>query len=482
MSFRERVPNELWGEILGNVSEYDRPTFQNFSLTCRAFLPVSRPFLFSAIRLTPYRIGNDGDLLLPSPAEVDRRLKRLEFWFSSEIAPLVRSCLIYPLDSYMGRDVSKWSSSTDTPYILLDALFQRLERFTGLQRLHASRIDFTQARVDILSQLPKLFELHLSDCAVAPGEHIETSAHVLRISDFSLYHDSKSDPADDYWFPLLQPDQLRVLRSDFALGRTTDIISSFPNTALSKFPAVRILKLWGKGLNTDAVVPDAVALFPVLEEYYGPHEALPLFLAATTLRRVQTECARSEDLVTRIQGSQGRNITSFYVKLQTLNVTIFNKIVEHLPQLTELLITCGVSNLDSMFTRVVYDPRKIPKDAVVDGRFGDEVRMGFKPSTFFLKLADVPFLPPALERLAISWDCYDQESCLELSAYTVPDFSQMRDVLVARCPGLNWLWLSGIYFRFEWRDPMPDGTVKNFIAKNFSTHPFFSPEMVLGLH
>ncbi|KAJ7806558.1 hypothetical protein B0H14DRAFT_3152889 [Mycena olivaceomarginata] len=466
MGFPDRVPNELWGEILGNVNEYDRPTFQNFSLTCRAFLPVSRPFLFSTIRLTPYRIGNDGDLLLPPPAEVDRRLKRLEFWCSSEIAPLVRSCLIRPLDSYTGRDASKWSSSTDTPYILLDSLFRRLDHFTGLQRLHASGIHFTQARVDILSHLPRLFELHLSDCAVAPGEHIETSPHVLRMSDFSLCHDSKSDPADDYWFPLLQPDQLRVLRSDFALGRTIYTISSFPNvqtleaimhrqtpsqysTALSKFPAVRILKLWGKGLHTDVVVPDAVAVFPVLEEYYGPHEALPPNVLA---QRIWS---------TRIQGRHGRNITSFNVGLKTLNVTIFNKIVEHLPQLTELLITCGVSNLENMFTRVAYDPREVPKDAVVDGRFGDEVRMGFKPSTFFLKLADVPFLPPALERLAISWDCYDQESYLELSAY------MMRDALVARCPGLNWLWLNGIYFRFEWRDPMPDGTVKEFIAKKF---------------
>ncbi|KAJ7821692.1 hypothetical protein B0H14DRAFT_3146632 [Mycena olivaceomarginata] len=470
MRFPDRVPNELWGEILGNVNEHDRPTFQNFSLTCRAFLPVSRPFLFSAICLTPYRIGNDGDLLLPPPR---RGRPSLE-------APSSSGALL----KLPRWDVSKWSSSTDTPDILLDSLFRRLDHFTGLQRLHASRIHFTQARVDILSHLPKLFELHLSNCAVAPGEHIETSPHVLRISDFSLCHDSKSDPADDYWFPLLQPDQLRVLRSDFALGRTTDTISSFPNvqtleaimhrqtpsqysTALSNFPAVRILKLWGKGLHTDAVVPDAVAVFPVLEEYYGPLEALPLFLAATTLRRVQTKCARSEDLVTRIQGRHGRNITSFNVELKTLNVTIFNQIVEHLPQLTELLITCGVSNLDNMFTRVVYDPRKLPKDAVVDGRFGDEVRMGFKPSTFFLKLADVPFLPPALERLAISWDCYDQESCYELSAYMVPDFSQMRDALVARCPGLNWLWLNGIYFRFEWRDPMPDGTVKEFTAKNF---------------
>ncbi|KAJ7793813.1 hypothetical protein B0H14DRAFT_3497689 [Mycena olivaceomarginata] len=258
---------------------------------------------------------------------------------------------------------------------------------------------------------------------------------------------------------MLQPDQLRVLTSDFALGRTVHAMPSFHNvhtlkaimhsptpaqylTIMSKFPAVRILTLYGKGLQPNAVAP-TVAVFPLLEE------------------RVQTECGGAEALSIRIQGIHGRNITELNVKIGAFDTTAFNKIVELLPRLTQLLITTGVSNLDGMFTRLIYDAHELPKDVVVDGRFGDEVRTGFKvySSLFlliqlikfaiavqiFLKLAGVPFLPPALGCLAICWDCYDDESCLELSAYKVPDFPQLRDALVARCPGLNWLWLNGIY-------------------------------------
>jgi hypothetical protein len=77
-------------------------------------------------------------------------------------------------------------------------------------------------------------------------------------------------------------------------------------------------------------------------------------------------------------------------------------------------------------------------------------------------------VPPSLKRLGISWECYD-ESYDELSAYRVPDFPKLRDALVARCPGLNWIWFDGYYFMFEWRDPMPDGTVKEVSEKDFST-------------
>ncbi|KAF8188488.1 hypothetical protein K438DRAFT_1833631 [Mycena galopus ATCC 62051] len=471
-----------FSEILGNVSAYDSPTFQNFSLTCRAFLPMSRPFLFSSIHFTPYCNSGNGSLFLPSPSEVDRHLERLNFLCSPEIAPLVRFCTI---SSDLYRDSDKWSFSTDTPYILLDAVFQRLGNFTGLQKFHASKIHFTQVGLDNLCRLSNLFELYLFHCPAAPGARIEPSPRALRISNFSLYRDSKtkSDQADDYWFPMLQPDQLRVLTSNFALGRTVDALPSFNNvhtlkaimhnptpaqhlTIMSKFPAVRILELSGKGLQPDAAAP-AVAVFPLLEEYHGPHEALPFFLATATLRRVETKCVRAEDLSIPIQGVQGHNITSLNVDIGALNTTVFNKIVDLFPRLTQLVITTGVSDLYTMFTREIYDARNLPKNVVVDGRYGDEVRAGFKPSTFFLKLANTPFLPPALERLAICWDCYDRESYAELSAYEVPDFPQLRDALVVRCPGLNWLWLNGIYFMFEWRDPMPDGTVKEFIAKDF---------------
>ncbi|KAF8185232.1 hypothetical protein K438DRAFT_1973948 [Mycena galopus ATCC 62051] len=390
MAFSDRVPTEVWAEILGNVFKYDRRTFQSFSLACRDFLPVSRPFLFYYIRFTTYRNSGNDSLLLPSPSEVDRRLERLDF-----------------LDS-------EWSFSTNTPYILLDALFQRLGQFTGLQQFGTSNIHFTQVGLDNLCRLPNLCMLYLFECSAVPGARIEPSPRALRISNFRIYHDSKakSDQAEDYWFPMLQPVPLCVLTLDLTRGVHVMHMPSFPNvhtlkaivhnlapaqhlTIMSKFPAVRILELRGKGLQPDAVAP-AVAVFPLLEEYHGPHEALPFFLATATLRR----------------GVQGHNITSLNVDIRAFNTTVFNKIVDLFPRLTQLLLTTGDSDLYTMFTREIHDARKLPKNVVVDGPYGAEVRAGFKPSTFFRKLATTPFLPPALERLAVCWDCYDRELTL----------------------------------------------------------------------
>ncbi|KAJ7830391.1 hypothetical protein B0H13DRAFT_2433663 [Mycena leptocephala] len=345
----------------------------------------------------------------------------------------------------------------------------------------------SNARVDILFRLPHLSYLDVNSCTVTPGGHIQPSAQALHVSHFHLCHNSEVEHGEDYWIPLLHPDHLRVLKTAFEprfMRRTVHTISSFPNvhklepithnttpsqnlTVMSKFPGVRILKLWGKGLDTDAVAVQAVPVFPHLEEYYGSYQALPLFLTATTLTRIQTKCSRPEDLLIRIQGIQGHKITSFNAKFTKFDNAAFNKIVKLLPQLTELIFTVVVPNTSSLFTRVIYDDRKLPKGEIVDGRYDDEgVRSGFALSAFFLKLADAPFLPYGLERLAIHWECYEEFYDL-LSSYKLPDFPHMRDTLVARCPGLRWLWFSGIYFRFEWRDPMPDGTVKEYIGKNF---------------
>ncbi|KAJ7096095.1 hypothetical protein C8R44DRAFT_989397 [Mycena epipterygia] len=473
MGSRDRVPNELWLEMLKNVSEYDRSTVQNFSLTCRTFRGVSRPRLFADLRFTPYCLS-DHRVLLPSPTEVDRRLERLNFWCSAEIAPLVRYCDITARKSWEHRNSSEWSFSTDSPYILLDALFERLLHFTGLQRLDASSVHFTQARVDTLCRLPILSELGVYWCTVAPGECIVPAPQALRVSDFCLVSDDKLEYGDNYWIPLLHPDHLRALRAEFN-PRTVQAIPSFTNVhrlsvtmdlptpaqnlvILSKFPAVRVLELGGKGLLTDALAlrprEQASAVFPLLREYSGPYQPLPLFLPLTTLTHLIIPRCSPQDFITRVQGIQDPNITLFYVEFNKFDNPTFNTIMELLPRLTELLIRIVVPSASCMFKREIFDARKLKDDEVVDGRLGDSIRAGFKPSTFFLKLADAPILPPSLERLAISWECYE-EHFDELSAYKIPDFTQLRDALVARCPGLTWLWLDGFYFMFQWRNPCP---------------------------
>ncbi|KAJ7826304.1 hypothetical protein B0H14DRAFT_2595929 [Mycena olivaceomarginata] len=237
---------------------------------------------------------------------------------------------------------------------------------------------------------------------------------------------------------------------------------------------------WGKQYTPSRVcqmvLPDvaaqAVAAFPLLAEYFGPHQALPLFLSTTPLTRLYiTERCSLSDLTAHIQALRGNNITSFHVEFNKIDNTALNKLFELLPRLTELTIRLIVSSTSRLFKREIYDPRKLPDDVVVDGRFA---------FCILHKLADAPlgFIPPGLEHLAISWQCYE-EFYDQLSAYKLPDFPQLRDALVARCPGLKWLCLNGLYFMFEWRDPMPDGTVREFATKNFSAQYFFASGLML---
>jgi hypothetical protein len=81
-------------------------------------------------------------------------------------------------------------------------------------------------------------------------------------------------------------------------------------------------------------------VFPHLEDYYGPCQALPLFIAASTLTLIQTKCARPQDLLTHISGIHGHKITSFNVTFKTFSSIAFDEIVK-------LLSDCGRGSLGS---------------------------------------------------------------------------------------------------------------------------------------
>ncbi|KAJ7614288.1 hypothetical protein DFH06DRAFT_134417 [Mycena polygramma] len=488
----ERIPNELWLEIANNFWEYDRQTLLNFSLACRTFRGVSRPRVFAKFAFEVYRITTEGALLLPSPAEVDMRLERLDFWCSPEIAPLVRSCEID--ESWSNRNSSDWTYNAVDPYVLLDAVFERLPHFMCLQQLTARHLHFTQNGINILSRLPPLTRLAVSLCRVALHEHIKPHLHTLRVSDFDLSPGYNRPPGNDFWIPMLQPQDLRSLRVSFdacCMGRQISDIPLFPNVQrleasmdfptpadnlaiLAKFPAVRILRLRGKELLETAVSPCSPAIFPALREYSGPYQSLPLFSVAESLTHFTTSHCSPQELISRIQGIQS-NITSVHVDFEKLNIAEFNTLIALLPRLTELLIRIRVSSISDMFKRETYNVKKLAKDMVVHGRYGDGLRTGFKPSAFFLTLPNVPFLPPTLERLAIAWECYELLDMEDFCAYKVPDFVKLRDTLRARCPRVKWLYLHGFYFMLEWRDC--DGKVSQRTAKNFLKGCRESPEI-----
>ncbi|KAJ7701470.1 hypothetical protein B0H17DRAFT_1195257 [Mycena rosella] len=241
---------------------------------------------------------------------------------------------------------------------------------------------------------------------------------------------------------------------------------------LSKFPAVQILSIHGKGL----LVIDGSCLQPQvpvdfhLREYTGSYQTLPYFLPSTTLTRLPTSSGPCSPLsfITQMQGIQGpNNLTALDATFNASNITTFTTLVGLFPQLTELRIRIVFPSEGHMFKDELWDVSRFKKERMaVDGTFGDSLRVGFEPSFFFAALANSPTLPPALERLSLSWTCND-EYMNQLSAYKLPDFARLRDTLLAGCPTLTCLWLDGYYFLFQWRNVPSEGTVKEDTAVNF---------------
>ncbi|KAJ7716686.1 hypothetical protein B0H16DRAFT_1898223 [Mycena metata] len=497
MGAAERVPSELWLEVLQNIHQYDLPihhrlydreTLSSFSFACRTFHRVSRPLLFSRFRFTPYLVTCGGELRLPSPTATDNILKRLAFWSSPEIASFVRHCDIDPLHEFW-KPKDEWHFLADSPYILLDALFGRLAHFTGLQRLNAWRVHFTQARVNVLCHLPILSELEIRFCSVPSGERIDPFPQALRVSKFSVLSDKEPEYGGDHWIPLLHRDQLHSLITDInsrLIGRAADAFPSFPNvqeltvslelpipsqnlTILSKFPAVRILKI---RRNTDVLalglLPPPSPIFPLLRDYGGPHQYLPMLLPFATLTHLKISRCTPQNLIATLEGVGGTDgIVSFHAQFSQLTSAAFYTIVKLLPRLTELEIRIVLGSTGHMFKRRIdLDDFKLREGEIMGGEEDYEVRTGFKPSAFFETLPAASILPPGLEHLAISWECESNDDFDQLSAYKLPNFEQLRNALITRCPALRWLCLDGQYFMFQWRIAA-DGVVEKKTLTKF---------------
>ncbi|KAJ7658826.1 hypothetical protein DFH06DRAFT_1327387 [Mycena polygramma] len=102
-------------------------------------------------------------------------------------------------------------------------------------------------------------------------------------------------------------------------------------------------------------------------------------------------------------------------------------------QLTaELLIRIRVTSIFSMLKNEVYGVEELGKDMIMHGRCGYGLRTGFKPSELFLALPSDPHLPHRLERLAIAWDCDENQDTDDFWAYKVPDLAELaREVALS---------------------------------------------------
>ncbi|KAJ6559562.1 hypothetical protein B0H19DRAFT_1260271 [Mycena capillaripes] len=134
MDSKYRFPNELWLEV---IAQLPPDALRNLSSTHRALSGLARSLGFTEFKLYPYPYD-----LQPPKAQIDDALQRLSFYSSPKTAPHVRSCTAR-CDSQRWRG-SAQVDDTGSTHILMNAFFERLPKFTGLQRLYADRIQFTQ--------------------------------------------------------------------------------------------------------------------------------------------------------------------------------------------------------------------------------------------------------------------------------------------------------------------------------------------------
>ncbi|KAJ7934768.1 hypothetical protein B0H13DRAFT_2305220 [Mycena leptocephala] len=453
----QRFPNELWLEVFSHLP---RDTLKAVSLAYRTFHRLSRPALFRDFKFHPYAVHIDsGGALagLPPSADVNRSLERLNFWCSDEIAPFVRICRIIPWYPFFSNSRLVFST-TDTPYTLLYALFERVPCFTGLKRLFAEHAHFTQTGVTNVCRLPTLSRLDLVLCSVAPGEHIDPSTLGLGVSSCLLKPYIHSQDGFDPWVRLLRPEHLRQFQMSYNsrfFSERLHTTPSFPHVhtlsakidfskmsqilmSLSKFPAVEVLTLAGWG--TLPLGLQASGVLPLVRDYTGCTQALPFFLPLSTLRRIKTTDELSANyFISQLRGLQpAPNITSLDVRFTThFNNATLDTICAFFAQLTELRIHIFLE-------------------------LEDEFEDGVNPyaTSFLRKLAVNPTLPPTLKCLTLRWRFHSDLPCGR-----GPSFATLRAAVLACFPHLTSVWIDGEDFLLSW-NRWSDGTEVGRIAHN----------------
>ncbi|KAJ7061640.1 hypothetical protein C8F01DRAFT_1369145 [Mycena amicta] len=307
---RDRIPPEIWSEVFGELDkELDKNALQALCLSNRAFARLARPRLFSSFCFHPHASSSDNGAsaqrMLPSAAKAEEYLKRLDFWLSVEIAPLVRSCTIVPWSPIETKYYGPFTES-DNPNSLMEVFAEGLARLSRLQSLSFFRANLGDAIFSTLSHLSSLRELRIGSCETAISHPVLLpSTGSPRISSITL-HSSLTAPETDPiqpWLPFLDPRHLRVVRLDSGwstwnessemipvfdgvvrLELTVSESSSALFSILDKFSAVQDLEVvtWDPADLTDPVKRAfAVGCRPFigsLKKLNATHDLLPILL------------------------------------------------------------------------------------------------------------------------------------------------------------------------------------------------------------
>ncbi|KAJ6590763.1 hypothetical protein B0H10DRAFT_2233570 [Mycena sp. CBHHK59/15] len=223
---------------------------------------------------------------------------------------------------------------------------------------------------------------------VAFEERINPRSSTLRVTSFTTLDDSMSN----IWISLLSREALQELNPDYG---------SLQNLSF---------------LETSAI-------FPVLEKYTGAYGNVHIFVQRPTLTHILLNSQFPFlYLLDELEGITALpNITSLTARFtNAFGKTEIETLFTLFPRLTELRLTLlpYVEEHDELTT---------------------------EPTSFLPMLAANALLPSTLISLSLDWDSVSPPDPAD-----IPNFTGLRDELIARCPGLNYIFLDGYHFLYVW--------------------------------
>ncbi|KAF7359067.1 L-aminoadipate-semialdehyde dehydrogenase [Mycena sanguinolenta] len=392
MDLKDKFPNELWLEVFSYLPPAAR---RNLSSTHRSVYDLARPLGFTEFTLYSYPYW-----LRPQKVQLDEAMERLRFWALPRIAPHVRSCTISQKRDLWQKSDTK--ALQDDEHVLLNAFFEHLPHFTGLERLDTDqiRLELTQPGIGNLCRLPALQELRLSTIVVLSRSEVQ---------DFPNVH---------------------TLQIDGLANFTYDTVTIF-----NKFPNLRSFKFYGRVLRNLSPAQES-SLFPVLQEYTGDYQNLHIFGKRATLTHIAlVHGFLFPDLLFELQGiTILPNITFLAVPFLTSVQAVFAKaeietLITLFPNLTDLQLTLmPTENNGHGLTRQM---------------------------TSFLEMLS-SHLPSTLHSLSLRWDFSEYDSSdpeiddvlAPPPPNDIPDFAVVQAWLMAKCPALTYILIDGCHFLF----------------------------------
>ncbi|KAJ6500935.1 hypothetical protein C8R45DRAFT_1123741 [Mycena sanguinolenta] len=403
-------PTELWEEVFAHLP---LAAHRRLSSTHRILYDIARPLGFAEFTLYTYPDG-----LHPQSAQLDDALERLRFWTSPKIAP------------------HRARGTRNHEHVLMSAFFERLPLLTGLERLAARDLRFTDIGITNLCGLPALTHLEASGETVLFQNDVDPTLK-LRVASFPM---KLNHGIEEPWLSVLSHDTLRELDLISLLPLTQSGVGPFPSVhsltttgspaihshimlhiveTLNKFPNLRSFSTTDRNVLWNLTPTEESSIFPVLEEYTGAHQNLHIFGLRITLTHITLLSNPTfADFITELQGiTPLPNITFFAI---TTLFTLF-------PNLTELQL------------------------ALLPAEPGEVLAQRMNS---FLKMLSSSPLHSTLHSLSLRWDLSgyngDPGTHFNSHAADIPDFPALRAELVAKCPALAYINFDRYHLLFLW--------------------------------